>query len=125
MAGLGAVAPLFAVTACEVALPGAPNCPVTPNNSYWHANVSALPVSSHSADLRGHRRRELSPLHADFGSGTWDGGPIGIPYTTVPGTQAKVKITFVDRRRERSRPLPDPGQRARSRGARRRPVTAT
>ena len=53
-----------------------------------------------------------SPLHADFGSGTWDGGPIGIPYTTVPGTQAKVKVTFDDARRERSGALPDPGQRA-------------
>ena len=24
--------------------------------------------------------------HPDFGSGTWDGAPIGIPYTTVSGT---------------------------------------
>ena len=35
-----------------------------------------------------------STVHADFGSGLWDGGPIGIPYTTVPGTQEKVNITF-------------------------------
>jgi len=33
-------------------------------------------------------------LKADFGSGTWDGGPIGIPYTTVPGTQPRVPVTF-------------------------------
>jgi hypothetical protein len=91
--GVGVVALLFAVSACEVPLPGAPNCPITPNNSYWHANVSALPVSSHTADYIA-TEGGASPLHADFGSGTWDGGPIGIPYTTVPGTQAKVKVTF-------------------------------
>ena len=33
-------------------------------------------------------------LHADFGSGTWDGGPIGIPFVTVPGTQPKYPATF-------------------------------
>jgi len=33
-------------------------------------------------------------LRPDFGSGTWDGGPIGIPYTVVSGTQAKVAIRF-------------------------------
>ena len=33
-------------------------------------------------------------MHADFGSGLWDGGPIGIPYVTVPGTQPKVPVTF-------------------------------
>ena len=33
-------------------------------------------------------------LHPDFGSGTWEGFPIGIPYVTVPGSQAKVDVTF-------------------------------
>ena len=84
---------LCGVTACEVALPGAPNCTVTPNNSYWHAKVTGLPVASNSTAIVDTEGAD-SPLHADFGSGTWDGGPIGIPYTTVPGTQAKVKIKF-------------------------------
>ena len=33
-------------------------------------------------------------LHADFGSGTWDGGPIGIPYTAVPGPVPGVAVSF-------------------------------
>jgi hypothetical protein len=33
-------------------------------------------------------------VHPDFGSGLWEGAPIGIPYNIVPGTQPKVKITF-------------------------------
>lgn len=28
------------------------------------------------------------PFHMDFGSGTWDGGPIGIPYNVIPGSAA-------------------------------------
>ena len=36
-------------------------------------------------------------MHADFGSGIWPpvtGGPIGIPFIVVPGTQPRVTITF-------------------------------
>lgn len=33
-------------------------------------------------------------FHADFGSGLWNGAPIGIPYSVVCGNQAKVPITF-------------------------------
>lgn len=33
-------------------------------------------------------------LHPDFGSGLWEGGPIGIPFTTVPGDQPLVNVTF-------------------------------
>ena len=93
IACLATVAALGAVTACEVPVTGAPNCTVTPNDSYWHANVTALPVSSSSATYIA-TEGKTSPLHADFGSGLWDGGPIGIPYVVVPGTQAKVKVTF-------------------------------
>jgi hypothetical protein len=33
-------------------------------------------------------------IHADFGSGTWEGGPIGIPYTVVPASEPKVPVSF-------------------------------
>jgi hypothetical protein len=32
--------------------------------------------------------------HADFGSGTYNGGPIGIPYTTVSKKQKRVPVSF-------------------------------
>jgi hypothetical protein len=92
-AGFGAIALLCVVTACEVPLPGAKNCPVTPSNSYWHTKVTGLPVLSQSSTFISTEGSGNS-LHADFGSGNYDGGPIGIPYTTVPGTQPKVKVTF-------------------------------
>ena len=33
-------------------------------------------------------------MHPDFGSGLWDGGPIGIPFVTVGGSQPKVPVSF-------------------------------
>lgn len=33
-------------------------------------------------------------LHPDFGSGLWNGAPIGIPFSVVCGNQTKVPITF-------------------------------
>ena len=45
-------------------------------------------------------------LRADFGSGLWDGGPIGIPYVVVPANQPKVRVTFDDA--DESDPYPYP-----------------
>ena len=33
-------------------------------------------------------------MHADFGSGLYEGGPIGIPYTTVSRRQKRVRVSF-------------------------------
>jgi hypothetical protein len=33
-------------------------------------------------------------LHPDFGSGTWEGSPIGIPYVVVSSSQPKVNVSF-------------------------------
>jgi hypothetical protein len=33
-------------------------------------------------------------LHADFGSGLYDGGPIGIPYVVAPSSQASAPVSF-------------------------------
>jgi hypothetical protein len=34
------------------------------------------------------------PVHADFGSGLWEGKPIGIPYNVVSGSEPKVHVRF-------------------------------
>lgn len=34
------------------------------------------------------------PLHADFLSGDYNGGPVGIPFTIIPGNQKRVPIKF-------------------------------
>src|SRR5262249_31878328 len=69
------------------------NCPGLPVNNVWNARIDTLPVHTNSAAYVG-RIGLSSPGHSDFGSGLWDGGPIGIPFITVPGNQTKIPITF-------------------------------
>jgi hypothetical protein len=74
-------------------LPGAPNCNLFPLDNYWHTDVRSLPVhpkSSQWVNAIGFG----TEVHMDFGSGNWEGFPIGIPYTTVPGNQPRVPIEF-------------------------------
>ena len=35
-----------------------------------------------------------APVHADFGSGKWDGGPIGIPFDVVSRKTARRRVSF-------------------------------
>ncbi|MEY2590142.1 MAG: hypothetical protein QOJ67_2126 [Acidimicrobiaceae bacterium] len=74
-------------------LPAAPACPMFPDDSHWHAPVDQLPVHPSSAQLVASMGAG-SKVHADFGSGLWDGGPIGIPYTVVDASQPKVAVSF-------------------------------
>jgi hypothetical protein len=74
-------------------LPSAPRCPVFPKNNQWNLPVNRLPVAGDSDALV----RSIGidkTAHADFGSGLYAGGPIGIPYTTVSGRQRKVRVSF-------------------------------
>jgi hypothetical protein len=84
---------LILVAAPLCAQPTIGACPVLPANNVWNAPINQLPVSANSATLVATIGTGVT-LHADFGSGTWDGGPIGIPFITVPGTQTKYPATF-------------------------------
>lgn len=66
-----------------------------PANNVWNTPVDGLPVDARS-DAYVNAMGATSSAHADFGSGTWDGGPIGIPFVVVPSTQAMETITFTD-----------------------------
>jgi hypothetical protein len=68
-------------------------CPIFPVDNLWNTPVDDLPVDSGSntyITTIGANRG----LHPDFGSGTWAGGPIGIPYTIVDGSQSEVNLVF-------------------------------
>jgi len=87
------VALIGVATACRVvAVPGTA-CRLSPSNSYWRAKVGGLPVHARSAAYVDNIGATGS-LKADFGSGLWDGGPIGIPYVVAPVGQAKVPVAF-------------------------------
>jgi len=69
------------------------NCTVLPADDIWNTRIDQLPVHSSSSTWVSTIGASL-PLHPDFGSGLYDGGPIGIPYVTVPGTQTKYPASF-------------------------------
>lgn len=68
-------------------------CPVLPANNIWNTRVDQLPVSPSSSTWV-NTIGATTGVHTDFGAGMWNGGPIGIPFVTVPGTQTKYPATF-------------------------------
>lgn len=74
-------------------LPKAAGCPILPKSNHFNQRVDTLPRAGNSDTLVASIGKD-DELHADFGSGTYDGGPIGIPYTVVSKTQKKVPVTF-------------------------------
>jgi hypothetical protein len=97
---LTAVALAAAAAILLVALPasgrpvrGAPKCRVLPASNHWNLRVDKLPVLPNSdAMIEGIGAGDT--LHPDFGSGTYEGRPIGIPFTTVSKRQKRVKVSF-------------------------------
>jgi hypothetical protein len=88
-----AVALLGGSTAHALRLPAAPHCPVFPANNPWNQRVDKLPVAANSAQLIASIGLN-APVHADFGSGTWDGGPIGIPFDIVSSKTPRSRVSF-------------------------------
>jgi hypothetical protein len=74
-------------------LPTIGGCQVLPADNVWNARIDSLPVHARS-DAWINSVGRSTGLKADFGSGLWEGAPIGIPYTTAPGSQAPVSISF-------------------------------
>jgi len=88
-----AVALLAGSSAQALRLPQAPHGPVLPAGNAWNQRVDKLPVASDSAQLIASIGLD-SPVHADFGSGTWDGGPIGIPFDVVSRKTRRSRVSF-------------------------------
>ncbi len=64
-----------------------------PEDHIWNTRVDRLPVHVQSdAWIRSVGRDRT--LKADFGAGLYEGAPIGIPFVTVPGDQARVAVRF-------------------------------
>lgn len=83
----------FAQSKPQAAPPTIAGCPLQPADNIWNVPVDQLPLDPQS-DAYVNTIGRTRHVHADFGSGTWDGFPIGIPYTTVPGTQPKSSVSF-------------------------------
>jgi hypothetical protein len=72
---------------------GAPRCAVFPRSNPWNQRVDQLPVAA-SSDRTIAAIGTGAGVHADFGSGLYNGGPIGIPVTTVGKGQKRVPVAF-------------------------------
>jgi hypothetical protein len=72
---------------------GAVSCPMLPADNIWNTRVDTLPLDPSSAAYVA-SIGATATMHADFGSGLWNGGPIGIPYVVVNAGQPKVAVQF-------------------------------
>jgi hypothetical protein len=68
-------------------------CPMFPADNVWNTPVNSLPVDANS-DAYIQTIGADTGMHPGFGAGLYEGGPIGIPYTDVPGDQPKVSVKF-------------------------------
>lgn len=101
MKGMRRIPGLLVIAACGLVmtpasghrLAEAPRCPIFPPDNHWNLRVDGLPVHANSdAIVRSIGLDE--GLHPDFGSGKYQGAPIGIPYVAVGRDQKKVPISF-------------------------------
>jgi uncharacterized protein (TIGR03437 family) len=81
-------------------------CPTFPANNIWNTPVDGLPLDAKSTDyvntIGGSKN-----VHADFGSGLWEGTPIGIPYVLVDNQPAvTVQFDYADESDPGPYPIP-------------------
>jgi len=84
---------LGGASAHALRLPSASRCPIFPATNAWNQRVDTLPVAANSAQLIQSIGLGTG-LHADFGSGVWDGGPIGIPFDVVTKKTKRLHVSF-------------------------------
>jgi hypothetical protein len=76
------------------AAPAIAGCPLLPADNIWNAPVDSLPLAANSKAYIDTIGRTIT-LHPDFGSGTWNGGPIGIPFNVVAADQPMATVSFL------------------------------
>lgn len=80
-----------------------------PADNPWNTDISGASVDPNSANLIASIGLNTG-LHPDFGSGLYQGAPIGIPYIVVAGTQSLVAMHYSDFASESDPgPFPVPG----------------
>jgi hypothetical protein len=82
--------PTPAPSGTAAAVPVIGSCRVFPANNPWNTDISRYPVDPNSNNYLTHMNAFTKHLHPDFGSNP----TYGIPYITVPGTQARVPMSF-------------------------------
>jgi len=83
------------------------DCNVFPADNIWNVSVDTLPLDANSAAYINTIGAERN-VHADFGAGLWEGGPIGIPFVVVEGSQPRVPLSFDEPDESEPGPYPIP-----------------
>src|SRR5262245_48590459 len=81
---------MLGVAVATAALAG---CPLFGPSFATNQRVDTLPVAS-SSDAIVRSIGLDDHVHADFGAGTWEGSPIGIPYTVVTKKTKRSRVSF-------------------------------
>ncbi len=66
---------------------------IFPENHPINMDISSSPIDPNSEAILDNIGRTIG-LHADFGSGLWEGAPIGIPFEVVDAEQPMVPINY-------------------------------
>ncbi len=81
-------------TPCAATKTAAENIQVFPPDNPWNKDISASPIDPYNTQIISGISAPV--IKADFGSGLWQGAPIGIPYIVICGKEPKVAINFTD-----------------------------
>jgi hypothetical protein len=79
---------------CAATKAAAENIQVFPTSNAWNLDISSAEVDPLNTQIIA--GISAPAIKADFGSGLWQGAPIGIPYVVVCGNQPKTTIFFTD-----------------------------
>lgn len=65
---------------------------IFPSDNSWNVDISQSPVDPYNDQIIA--QFSSTGFHPDFGRGTWDGAPIGIPYVVVCSNQPKIPVVY-------------------------------
>jgi hypothetical protein len=79
---------------CSATKTNAENIQIFPADNAWNLDISSAPIDAYNTQIIA--GFASNTIKADFGSGLWNGAPIGIPYVVVCGNQPKIAINYTD-----------------------------
>ncbi|MEO8583459.1 MAG: hypothetical protein ABI415_06670, partial [Flavitalea sp.] len=66
---------------CTASVAGVENITIFPSDNPWNIDISNQPIDPYNDQIIA--GIGAASLKADFGSGLWEGAPIGIPFVSV------------------------------------------
>lgn len=78
--------------ACSKTKSSAEEIQIFPSDNPWNLDISSSAIDPNSDAIVS--QFAATGVHNDFGSGLWEGAPIGIPYVVVCGDQPKINIAY-------------------------------